>query len=391
MITKPLSIGFYRTIKKVLQAWQKVLKVAFANSNVSLPYHSRTMRQRKKNRRPNKKNIMIKLENLTKVFKKPIRKEGVLGMLKTLFSTKYEEKVAVDHINVQIADGEIVGYIGSNGAGKSTTIKMMCGILTPSEGRVIIDGEEPYKNRRKVAQKIGVVFGQKTQLWWDIPLIESFKVLKEIYQISDADYVERMEFISSTLGIKDFLNQAVRTLSLGQRMRADLAAAWLHNPKILFLDEPTIGLDVLVKQKIREAIKAMNAKYNTTVILTTHDMQDIEDLCNRIVLIEEGRIIFDGPLLEIKHRFGDLRTLTITAKENLDLQTLDTFDGRVSYERQNNDLLIKFNAEEVEFQKVADYAFHTLNATDMKVSEITIEDVVKNILKEQEEGGTTSV
>lgn len=334
---------------------------------------------------------MIKLENLTKVFKKPIRKEGVLGMLKTLFSTKYEEKVAVDHINVQIADGEIVGYIGSNGAGKSTTIKMMCGILTPSEGRVLIDGEEPYKNRRRVAQKIGVVFGQKTQLWWDIPLIESFKVLKEIYQISDADYDERMEFISSTLGIKDFLNQAVRTLSLGQRMRADLAAAWLHNPKILFLDEPTIGLDVLVKQKIREAIKAMNAKYNTTVILTTHDMQDIEDLCNRIVLIEEGRIIFDGPLLEIKHRFGDLRTITITAKENLNLQTLDSFDGRVFYQRQNNDLLIKFNAEEVEFQKVADYAFHTLNATDMKVSEITIEDVVKNILKEQEEGGATSV
>lgn len=334
---------------------------------------------------------MIKLENLTKVFKKPIRGEGVIGMFKTLFSTKYEEKVAVDHINLEIGRGEIVGYIGSNGAGKSTTIKMMCGILTPTEGKVLIDGVEPYKNRRKVAQKIGVVFGQKTQLWWDIPLIESFKVLKEIYQISDSDYAERMEFICSTLGIKEFLHQAVRTLSLGQRMRADLAAAWLHNPEILFLDEPTIGLDVLVKQKIREAIKVMNSKYNTTVILTTHDMQDIEDLCSRIVLIEDGRIIFDSPLSEIKHRFGDLRTLTITAAEYPELSQLNDFGGHVSYVRENNNLLIKFNADEVELQKVVDYAFHSLNAVDMKVSEIGIEDVVKSILQEQEEGGGENV
>lgn len=315
----------------------------------------------------------------------------MLGMFKTLFSTKYETKVAVDHVNLQINEGEIVGYIGSNGAGKSTTIKMMCGILTPSQGKVLIDGVEPYKNRRKVAQKIGVVFGQKTQLWWDIPLIESFKVLKEIYQISDAQYAERMEFISTTLGIKEFLHQPVRTLSLGQRMRADLAAAWLHNPQILFLDEPTIGLDVLVKQKIREAIKVMNAKYNTTVILTTHDMQDIEDLCSRIVLIEDGKIIFDGPLSEIKHRFGDLRTLTITAASYPDESALNTFNGKVSYQRKDNTLQIKFNADEVELQTVVDYAFHSLNASDMKVSEITIEDVVKSILQEQEEGGKKDV
>lgn len=327
---------------------------------------------------------MIKLENLTKVFKKPIRKEGVLGMLKTLFSTKYEEKTAVNHINLEIGNGEIVGYIGSNGAGKSTTIKMMCGILTPTEGHVYIDGEEPYKNRRAVAQKIGVVFGQKTQLWWDIPLIESFKVLKDIYQISDVDYAERMEFISTTLGIKDFLNQAVRTLSLGQRMRADLAAAWLHNPQILFLDEPTIGLDVLVKRKIREAIKVMNERYNTTVILTTHDMQDIEDLCSRIVIIEEGNIIYDGPISEIKHRFGDLRTLTVNPTDHFDIQSLDTFGGAVTYQQQEHNLLIKFNAEDVEIQKVVDYAFHTLKTSDIKISEITIEDVVRNILQEQE-------
>ena len=327
---------------------------------------------------------MIKIENLTKVFKKPIRKEGVVGMLKTLFSTKYEEIIAVNGVSLEIADGEIVGYIGSNGAGKSTTIKMMCGILTPTGGKVLVDGVEPYRNRRKIASKIGVVFGQKTQLWWDIPLIESFKVLKEIYQISDVDYKERMEFLCETLGIRDFLNQAVRTLSLGQRMRADLAAAWLHNPSILFLDEPTIGLDVLVKQRIREAIKAMNAKYNTTVILTTHDMQDIEDLCSRIVLIEKGVIIYDGPLADIKHRFGDLRTLTVNPKVECAVEELDTFGGKLDYEQLNGNLLLKFNADELSMEQVIDYVFHTLKTSDLKVSEITIEDVVRNILQEQE-------
>ena len=327
---------------------------------------------------------MIQLDNLTKVFKKPIRQEGVIGMFKTLFSSKYEKIVAVNHINAEISDGEIVGYIGSNGAGKSTTIKMMCGILTPTEGKVLVDGVEPYKNRRKIASNIGVVFGQKTQLWWDIPLIESFKVLKEIYQISDADYNERMDFLCDTLGIREFLNQAVRTLSLGQRMRADLAAAWLHNPQILFLDEPTIGLDVLVKKKIREAIKAMNAKYNTTVILTTHDMQDIEDLCSRIIIIEKGEIIYDGPLAAIKHRCGDMRTLTVNPTIDFVADELDTFDGKVSYEVQENNLLIKFNADELAMEQVVDYAFHTLKTGDLKVTEITIEDVVRHILEEQE-------
>ena len=327
---------------------------------------------------------MIKIENLTKIFKKPIRKEGMLGMLKTLFSIKYEEIIAVNHINLEIADGEIVGYIGANGAGKSTTIKMMCGILTPTEGKVLINGIEPYKQRRKVASRIGVVFGQKTQLWWDIPLIESFKVLKEIYQISDADYKERMDFLCETLGIRDFLNQSVRTLSLGQRMRADLAAAWLHNPEILFLDEPTIGLDVLVKEHIREAIKAMNVKYNTTVILTTHDMQDIEDLCSRIVIIENGGIIYDGALDTIKHRFGDLRTVTVTPKVEYSLDELNTFDGKVSYAEQDGNLTLKFNAEEITMEQVVDYAFHTLKSVDLKVAEITIEDVVRSILQEQE-------
>lgn len=327
--------------------------------------------------------LMIEIKSLTKEFKTAVREEGVLGMFKTLFSTKYEVKSAVNNISLKINDGEMVGYIGSNGAGKSTTIKMMCGILTPTRGSIEIDGVEPYKKRKVIASKIGVVFGQKTQLWWDIPLIESFKVLKEIYRISDIDYQERLNFLYEVLGIKDFVNQPVRTLSLGQRMRADLAAAWLHNPKILFLDEPTIGLDVLVKEKIRNAIKMMNEKFNTTVILTTHDMKDIEDLCKRIIIIDKGNIIYDGTLENVKYRFGDLRTLTVTLRNKKTDDELYNYEGKLKFlrdEENENKLIIKFNAQEITLETVINYAFNQLGATDMKVEEIGIEDVVKRLL-----------
>lgn len=326
---------------------------------------------------------MIEIKNLTKEFKTAVREEGVFGMFRTLFSTKYNIKTAVNNISLKINDGEMVGYIGSNGAGKSTTIKMMCGILTPTSGSIEIDGIEPYKKRKTIASKIGVVFGQKTQLWWDIPLIESFKVLKEIYRISDIDYQKRLQFLYDVLGIKDFIKQPVRTLSLGQRMRADLAAAWLHNPKILFLDEPTIGLDVLVKEKIRNAIKMMNEKFNTTVILTTHDMQDIENLCKRLIIIDKGSIIYDGTLENVKYRFGDLRTLTVTLREKKSDSQLYNYEGKLKFLRdeENEDkLIIKFNAQEITLETVINYAFNQLGATDMKVEEIGIEDVVKKLL-----------
>ena len=330
---------------------------------------------------------MIEIKNLTKEFKKPIRGEGVLGMLKTLFSRKYEVTTAVNHINLDIKDGEIVGYIGSNGAGKSTTIKMMCGILHPSDGEVLINGINPANKRKQVASQIGVVFGQKTQLWWDIPLIETFKVLKEVYSISDQDYEVRLKELTELLDLAPFLNQPVRTLSLGQRMRGDLAAAWLHNPKILFLDEPTIGLDVWVKSKIRDAIKLMNKKYGTTVILTTHDMEDIADLCTRIVMIEKGNIIYDGSLKDIKKKFGDRRTITIPfLPEYSDFTNLDTFNFKVSYEHVEENLVIKFNGDEIKLEKVVDYVFHSLKATDLSIKELSLEDVVKELMELDEKG-----
>lgn len=328
---------------------------------------------------------MIEVKNLRKEFKKPIRGEGISGMIKTLFSRKYELKEAVKDINFNINEGEIVGYIGSNGAGKSTTIKMMCGILNPTKGQVFIDGKEPYRSRQQVAQNIGVVFGQKTQLWWDIQLIESFRVLKEIYQLPDEEYTERMAFLEDLLGLKEFLHQPVRTLSLGQRMRADLAASLLHNPKVLFLDEPTIGLDVLVKEKIRVAIKEMNRKYNTTVILTTHDMADIENLCSRIIIIDEGSIIYDGDLVNIKNKFGDLRTVTVELKDQLEsTDILDDFGGLVSYEVKDMQLTVKFDALKVNFENVMNHVMQHVHMKDMKLKEISIEEVVREIYKKDE-------
>ena len=306
-------------------------------------------------------------------------------MVKTLFSRKYEEVRAVDGISFTIPDGEIVGYIGANGAGKSTTIKMMCGILTPTSGSIRIDGVEPYRKRRQVAQHIGVVFGQKTQLWWDIPLIESFKVLKEIYQISDADYEERMAFLGEVLDITRFLSQPVRTLSLGERMRADLAASMIHNPRILFLDEPTIGMDVLVKEKIRLAIHELNKVYGTTVVLTTHDMTDIEDLCSRIILLEKGSILYDGPLVNLKNRFGNIKTLTLTVPTDVHAETAPKLlpESAIS-EEEDGRLVLRFDADKVALEQVVQYAFRDLKAIDMKIAEISIGDVVKTILAQQE-------
>lgn len=256
---------------------------------------------------------MIEVNHISKEFVSPKKYPGLKGAIKGLFSKEKVIKKAVDDISFQIKDGEIVGYIGSNGAGKSTTIKMMTGILTPTKGNCIINGVDPNRKRKENAQNIGVVFGQRTQLWWDLPLSESFTILKEIYNVSDEDYKKQMAFLNEVLELSEFFDRPVRNLSLGQRMRADLGAALLHNPKVLYLDEPTIGLDVLVKDNIRKAIKEINEKYQTTVILTTHDIGDIEELCNRIIIIDEGKKIYDGGIEELKASYD--RDLTEIVKE----------------------------------------------------------------------------
>ena len=253
----------------------------------------------------------IVLKDVVKEFRVLNRHEGLKGSIKDLFSRDYKTVTAVDNISLAIKSGEIVGYLGPNGAGKSTTIKMMTGILEPTRGEIFVNGVVPYKNRSRNAENIGVVFGQRSQLWWALPLIESFKLLKEIYLIPTADYNKMLELYQEYADIGNLLHKPVRQMSLGQRTLSDILAAFLHNPKIVFLDEPTIGLDVAMKAKIRELIKGLNKEKKTTVILTTHDMGDVDALCQRIVIIDHGSMIYDNDIEHLKHYFGSYRTLRL--------------------------------------------------------------------------------
>lgn len=254
---------------------------------------------------------MISVRDLTKTFTVKKRRPGFLGSIVSLFSSKSEEMTAVDHVSFEIGQGELVGYLGPNGAGKSTTIKMLTGILVPTSGQIIVDGLDPQTDRRKVAQKIGVVFGQKTQLWWDLPLEESFDLLRAVYRIPARTFKERMEFFIELLGMKDFLSQQARKLSLGQRMRADLAASLLHEPGILFLDEPTIGLDILTRDIVRKFIKEINEQKKVTILLTTHDIGDIEYLARRLILLDQGKVHYDGGIDQFVARYAAEKVLSL--------------------------------------------------------------------------------
>jgi ABC-2 type transport system ATP-binding protein len=250
--------------------------------------------------------LLIAVGELSKHFRTFRRREGVWGGIRNLFHRDYQIVRAVDRITFEIERGEMVGYIGPNGAGKSTTIKMLTGILVPTSGELHSNGFVPWQQRTAYVKTIGVVFGQRTQLWWDIAVVESLKLLRRIYDVSQRDFDERLELFNQILGIRDYLHTPVRKLSLGERMRCDLAAALLHNPPLLFLDEPTIGLDVVAKDHIRQFLRAINERYRTTILLTTHDMDDIEELCRRIMIIDHGRLLYDGPLGLLKQKL--LRT-----------------------------------------------------------------------------------
>lgn len=332
---------------------------------------------------------MIKVCNLTKEFKTNKKYSGFKGAIKSLFSTEYTVTSAVDNMNFEIEEGEVVGYIGSNGAGKSTTIKMMTGILTPTSGKVEVNGIIPYENRTENAMNIGVVFGQRTQLWWDLPLSETFSLLRDIYSVSPEDFKERMKFFNEVLEIDEFMLRPVRTLSLGQRMRADLAASLIHNPKILYLDEPTIGLDVVVKEKVRNAIKQINKKYNTTVILTTHDLEDIEELCDRIIIIDKGVKIYDGSLSEIKDKYGYMTNVSILIKKN---ELEDKININSYFNLDNNDLNlsdedgkinITFNKNKISQMEIIQYFMENYILQDFSVKETSIDDIIKKIYRKE--------
>jgi len=254
---------------------------------------------------------IISVDSLWKEFSVPKRRKGFFGGIASLFSREYLTKIALDHVSFQINEGELVGYIGPNGAGKSTTVKILSGILVPNGGQVKVMGRTPWEHRIETVKEIGVIFGQRTQLWWDLPAIESFELLKEIYHISDSVYKRSLESLVEALELSRLLEIPVRQLSLGQRMRCDIAASLLHEPKILFLDEPTIGLDAVSKIAVRDFIRKLNKERKVTIMLTTHDMDDIESLCSRVLILNEGKIFLDGSLSTLRKKMAPERRLIV--------------------------------------------------------------------------------
>ena len=334
---------------------------------------------------------MIYAENLRKEFKKIIKEPGLKGSVKALFKPNKEIVKAVDGISFTVPKGEILGFIGPNGAGKSTVIKMLTGILMPTSGKCVINGQIPQQNRKNYVREIGVVFGQRTQLWWDLALRETYAVLKEIYEVPDDRYKQRMAFLNEVLELDEFITSPVRTLSLGQRMRADIAASLLHSPKVLFLDEPTIGLDVVVKENIRNAIKKINEEEGTTVILTTHDLADIELLCERIVMIDKGKKVFDGELNALKHNFGNVRTFVFELIDEQDFSRLDyrtkyrLNEDEISVERDNTTVTVKFNADRISIEDMISYTLSVVHIKDMQIKDVEIEEIIKRLYRREVE------
>lgn len=262
--------------------------------------------------------MSVEVKNLTKRYRIRKRAANRKEAVRQLIAPQHKWITAVDNLSFTILTGEIVGFIGANGAGKSTTLKMLTGILTPDQGDIMINGLDMKKYHRQIVSKIGVVFGQRSQLCWDIPVMESFRLFKDMYHVPKAVYKENIEIFSDILNLSDFVQKPPRLLSLGQRMKADLAAALLHNPDVLFLDEPTIGIDILAKMKIRDFIHTINRERNTTIILTTHDMSDIEDLCEKMIIIDKGKLLYSGTLNELKRTYHASDTGTIGEADNTD-------------------------------------------------------------------------
>jgi ABC-2 type transport system ATP-binding protein len=326
----------------------------------------------------------IEVEKLRKEFKSYSSRSGLMGAFRDLFTRNYKIIRAVNDISFTVKQGEMVGYIGENGAGKSTTIKMLTGILTPTSGKVIVNGMNPHKEREKFVQTIGVVFGQRSQLWWDIAVQESFRLLKKVYRVSDQAYKEHMEHVIETLDIGPLLDKPVRKLSLGQRMRCELAAALIHNPPLLFLDEPTIGLDVLVKLKIRKFLKEINEKYNTTILLTTHDISDIEALCERVIMLDEGKIIYDGSLQELKANWGEGKQIQFQFAKGVTQEELNilTADLKVQWQAGERENVWTAHVSPTDMSDVIGRVVAKYEIKDININEISTEEIIRNIYEE---------
>lgn len=323
---------------------------------------------------------LIEVDNVSKEFQIFQRPKGLIPSLRSLITRKYITKTAVDQISFNITRGELVGYIGSNGAGKSTTIKMLSGILLPTKGKIKVDGIEPYKNRKENARKIGVVFGQRSQLYWNLPMEETFDLYRRIYKVNYKQFKNNVNLYVELLEMKDFLRTPVRQLSLGQRMRAELVVSLLHDPDILYLDEPTIGLDVMVKQRIRKFIREIRTYKDTTVILTTHDMDDIEQICDRIITIDNGKILFDGTTQQFKEAYSQGNMLIV---EFVDHKTKQ-FDNRLEVIKEDG--LKKWfliNKNEIGIAEAIATITRNYEIKDINIVEPKVEDSVKEMYEKQ--------
>jgi ABC-2 type transport system ATP-binding protein len=324
---------------------------------------------------------IVRVERLTKIFRTYRRKEGLGAALRSLVRRTATETAAVADVTFAIRPGEMVGYIGANGAGKSTTIKMLTGILTPTSGEISCNGFVPHRDRTRYVATIGVVFGQRTQLWWDIAVVESFRLLKEIYGLTEAQYAERMTLFDRVLGLGAYLHQPVRKLSLGERMRCDLAASLLHRPPLLFLDEPTIGLDIVAKANVREFLQEINRQEGTTVLLTTHDLADIETLCRRVIVIDHGRLLFDGALDELRDRILPVTSIVFDVKRapGADELTLLGLRAReVGLHRYRLDVDRRVTPPATVVKEIV----NRFEVTDITIEEPEVEEVVKRIYRE---------
>lgn len=319
---------------------------------------------------------IITVEHLSKHFKVYRRRTGFWGSLSSTVSRQHDIIRAVDDVNFSLDRGELVGYIGANGAGKSTTIKMLTGILVPSSGHIDVMGLTPYRQRKENTRRIGVVFGQRTQLWWDLPVIDSFELLKQIYEIPQNLYKQNLEFFSEMLQLQPFLSTPVRRLSLGQRMRCDLTAALLHNPEILYLDEPTIGLDVVAKEQVRQFLRQVNAERQVTVILTTHDLNDVEQVCQRLIIIDSGKIIYDGGIDALKKRYGKTRMLIVDLAQAYSKVQLEGVDLT---RRDGNRIWLAFDRDTISASEVIAQLTARYEIQDLTISEPEIEEIVRRI------------
>ena len=327
---------------------------------------------------------IIEVDQLAKDFRRPKRFDGPLGGLRTLVTRQYETTRAVEGVSFAIDEGELIGYLGSNGAGKSTTIKMLAGILVPTSGHVEVGGLVPWRNRERNALQVGVVFGQRTQLWWDLPLANSLKLIGKLYRMEPGRYRHNLARMTELLDLDPFLATPVRQLSLGQRMRGDLAAAMLYEPRILYLDEPTVGLDVVAKERTRRFIEEINRETGTTIMLTTHDLADVERLCNRIIFIDRGKVLYDGAVDELKRRYAPYRMLDVTLALDGDGDSGPgplAIRGTEVVERSAARLLIRFDPEAIAVTDLIAAVIARHPVSDISIVEPDLEGVVREIVE----------